>query len=719
MTRSIHLTSFEVAAGKSVVALGLVEHLAATAGRVGYLRPVVPVEDDYRTDLIASRLSPAHPDDVVELIGAAELADLVAEGRTDELVTKALEAFHELGARCDVVVVDGPDHTGVVGTSDDEVDAQLIGDLGSPVLAIVKGAHRSASAVVDAVGVAHERLEGLGATHLGTIVNRVSDDVIDQVRSGVEESATVPVGIIPEDPMLAAPTTAEVFEGIGATGVPTARGDQAIDDERAVTGIKVGAMSMPNLLDRLEDGSLLLTPGDRTAVVLAALVADMTPDLPSVAGIVLTGGIPLDERVVKLLAGTRSQVPVGEIEHDTFAAAEAVSDVKPGLRASQERKVRHALDLVAEHARLEDITARLADTRVERVTPRMFERTLVERAASDRRTIVLPEGTDERILQASEILRRRDVADLVLLGEVEEVHRRAGALGVDLGDTPILDPNSDERLDEYAERYAELRSHKGVSAEQARDRMTDVSYFGTMMVHVGEADGMVSGAAHTTAHTIRPAFEFIKTRQGVDVVSSVFLMCLADRVLVYGDCAVVPNPTSEELADIAIASAETARTFGIEPRVAMLSYSTGSSGSGSDVEKVAKATEMARERAPELTLDGPLQYDAAIDEDVAEKKAPDSPVAGRATVFVFPDLDTGNTTYKAVQRSAGAVAIGPVLQGLNAPVNDLSRGCLVPDVVNTVAITAIQAQHRDEQRADDGDDGDDDGHADGDGQDDG
>jgi phosphate acetyltransferase len=345
------------------------------------------------------------------------------------------------------------------------------------------------------------------------------------------------------------------------------------------------------------------------------------------------------------------------------------------------------------------LTGRLVETIVARVTPRMFERRLVERAAADRRTIVLPEGADERILRASRILQDRKVADLVLLGHEADVRRRADELQVDLGDLPVLDPRSDDRLERYAEAYRELRAYKGINLDQARDRMTDVSYFGTMMVHLGEADGMVSGAAHTTAHTIRPAFEFIRTRPGVDVVSSVFLMSLADRVLVYGDCAVIPNPTADELADIAIASAETAATFGIEPRVAMLSYSTGSSGGGSDVEKVVEATALARQRAPELLIDGPLQYDAAIDPGVAAKKAPDSPVAGHATVFVFPDLDTGNTTYKAVQRSAGAVAIGPVLQGLNAPVNDLSRGCLVPDVVNTVAITAIQAQVADARAA--------------------
>jgi phosphate acetyltransferase len=324
----------------------------------------------------------------------------------------------------------------------------------------------------------------------------------------------------------------------------------------------------------------------------------------------------------------------------------------------------------------------------------MFEYELIERARAVRRRIVLPEGTDDRVLEAAELLLRRDVADLVLLGDRDQVRARCDALGLDLGDTPVIDPALAPERDDYARRYLDLRRHKGVTAEQAYDTMADLSYFGTMMVHSGAVDGMVSGAAHTTGHTIRPAFEFIKTRPGVQVVSSVFLMLLADRVLVYGDCAVIPNPTADQLADIAISSAATAAEFGIEPLVAMLSYSTGSSGAGEDVDRVREATALARERRPDLKIDGPIQYDASVDPSVAKAKLPGSAVAGHATVFVFPDLNTGNNTYKAVQRSAGAVAIGPVLQGLNKPVNDLSRGCTVADIVNTVAITAVQAQER-------------------------
>jgi phosphate acetyltransferase len=322
----------------------------------------------------------------------------------------------------------------------------------------------------------------------------------------------------------------------------------------------------------------------------------------------------------------------------------------------------------------------------------MFSYQLMERARADRQRIVLPESQDDRILEATAILLRRGVADLTLLGDEHKVRARASALGLDLDEASIVSPFDADLVGKFAAAYAEARAHKGMTVERAREIVSDISYFGTMMVHLGLADGMVSGAVNTTAHTIRPALEFVKTKPGVSTVSSVFLMCLADRVLAYGDCAVIPEPTTEQLADIAISSAETAQQFGIEPRVAMLSYSTGTSGSGADVEKVRAATALVAERSPDLLLEGPIQYDAAVDPEVARTKLPDSPVAGRATVFIFPDLNTGNNTYKAVQRSANAVAIGPVLQGLRKPVNDLSRGALISDIVNTVAITAVQAQ---------------------------
>ena len=326
------------------------------------------------------------------------------------------------------------------------------------------------------------------------------------------------------------------------------------------------------------------------------------------------------------------------------------------------------------------------------VTPLAFQADLIERARADRKRIVLPEPDDDRVLQAAAQVLAAGIADITFVGDADYVAKRAGELGLDLSAAQVVSVNDPAYLERYAEEFARLRAKKGVTLEQAREKVTDVSYFGTMMVHMGDADGMVSGAAHTTAHTIVPSFQIIKTAPGVSVVSSIFLMAMKDRVWAFGDCAVNPNPTAEQLADIAVTSARTAAQFGVTPRVAMLSYSTGTSGSGPDVDVVVEATRLAREKAPELAIEGPIQFDAAVDEAVAATKLPGSEVAGKATVFVFPSLEAGNIGYKAVQRSSGALAVGPILQGLNKPVNDLSRGALVEDIVNTVALTAVQAQ---------------------------
>jgi phosphate acetyltransferase len=385
-------------------------------------------------------------------------------------------------------------------------------------------------------------------------------------------------------------------------------------------------------------------------------------------------------------------MPVFAVEADTFDTAIAVAGVESSIGPRDRRKIAAALGLVEASVNLYQLMGRVALTRSEHVTPLMFQYELIQRARRERKRIVLPEGTDERVLRAAEIALLRDICDITLLGNPQELRRKIGALGLALDKARIIDPQDSDLLELFADTYHQLRQHKGISREMARDTLSEPSYFGTMMAYLGHADGMVSGAAHTTANTIRPALEFIKTRPGISIVSSVFFMCLADQVLVYGDCAINPDPTAEQLADIAINSALTAQGFGIEPRVAMLSYSTGESGQGPDVDKVREATRMAKERRPDLNIEGPLQYDAAIDADVAKLKLPGSKVAGHATVFVFPDLNAGNNAYKAVQRAAGAVAIGPILQGLKKPVNDLSRGALVPDIVNTIAITAIQAQ---------------------------
>jgi phosphate acetyltransferase len=539
------------------------------------------------------------------------------------------------------------------------------------------------------VRVARESLAHKGCTIFGVVVNRVNPDDMDEVAALLERSAAdgaEPVFMIPEDPALACPTVAEVAQALGATrlsGRPEAL-------QREVQDVRVGAMSVEHFMDVLIENALVIVPGDRPDILVATIASTVSPEIPSVSGVVLTGGYPLGDSVRRLLE--RAPFAVLESPQLTHEVAAAVETVRPLIRSGDERKIARALGLFEASVDSTELGRRIAVERPRRMTPIMFEYELIERARASVKHIVLPESDDDRVLSAADILLRRGVVRLTILGDPDRVRVRAAELGADLEDVEILNPLDSPLREEYAAAFFELRKHRGVTEEAALDALADPSYFGTMMVQSGAVDGMVSGAAHTTAETIRPAFQIIGARDGVSVVSSVFLMCLSDRVLVYGDCAVNPKPDPDQLADIAISSAETAGEFGIDPSIAMLSYSTGESGKGEDVDAVRRATEAVRERRPDLKVEGPIQYDAAVDATVAKLKLPESEVAGHATVFVFPDLETGNVAYKAVQRSANAVAIGPVLQGLRRPVNDLSRGCTVTDIVNTVAITAIQAQ---------------------------
>jgi phosphate acetyltransferase len=535
-----------------------------------------------------------------------------------------------------------------------------------------------------AISVALTTWRRWGPDVVGVVANRVRQQDVETIAGDGE----VPVFAMPEIDLLMAPTVRQVAEACHGEVIA---GDAELLGREALQ-LTVAAMTLPNLMERITDGAVLITPGDRADVLLAAMFAHASSALPSPAGVVLTGGLRPPAQILDSLSTFATVPPVVLTSHDTFDTVTLAGAHEGVIGPDAPRKINKALALFETHVDGAELLDRIDVARSDAVTPLMFEYTLLDQARAHPRHIVLPEGTDERVLRAADILLRRRVVELTLLGPEAAVHGTASRLGLDLYGARVLDPAEPELVERFAQEYAARRAHKGVTVDAARDVVADVSYFGTLMVTLGMADGMVSGATHTTAETIRPAFELVKTRPGVAIVSSVFLMCLADRVLVYGDCAVNPHPTAEQLADIAIRSAETAARFGIEPRVAMLSYSTGESGAGAEVERVRTATELVRERAPDLSVEGPIQYDAAVDAGVAQAKLPGSAVAGRATVFIFPDLNTGNNTYKAVQRSAGAIAVGPVLQGLNKPVNDLSRGATVHDIVNTVAITAIQAQ---------------------------
>lgn len=681
---AIYIASPEGDTGKSAVALGIVHRLAAMVPRVGVFRPITRPggAGDY----------------VLELLLAHTTADLPYEQCTgvdyqrlhedpDGAIADIVDRFHRVAAQCDAVVIVGSDYTDVATPSELSANARIAANLGAPVVLAVRAGGRTPAEVAQMVEVCLAEVSGQHAYTAAVVANRCDPAQLDAVAGELRrfESRSY---VLPEDPFLLAPAVADLKDAVGGTLI---KGDDKLLG-REVLGVLVAGMTVEHVLERLTEGVAVITPGDRSDVVLAVMGAHAAEGFPSLSTVILNGGLPLHPAIAALVSGLGLGLPVIATGLGTFETASAVASARGRMTVDSQRKIDTALALMDRHVDVADLLAHLAIPIPTVTTPQMFEHRLLQRARADRKRIVLPEGDDDRILKAAGRLLGREVADLTILGDEAQVRARGAELGLDLSAATVLDPQTSELADQFAQQYAELRKAKGITVEEASEIIRDVSYFGTMLVYNDMVDGMVSGAAHTTAHTVRPAFEIIKTRPEVSTVSSIFLMCLEDRVLAYGDCAIVPDPTAEQLADIAISSARTAAQFGIEPRVALLSYSTGSSGSGADVDKVRTATDLVRQRAPELLVEGPIQYDAAVEPSVAVTKMPDSPVAGRATVLIFPDLNTGNNTYKAVQRSAGAVAIGPVLQGLNKPVNDLSRGALISDIVNTVAITAIQAQ---------------------------
>ena len=681
---AIYVASPEGDTGKSTIALGILHRLAAKVARVGVFRPITRLGEgrDYILELLLDHTTAGLAYEDCVGVSYQQLHD-----DPDAALAEIVDRFHQVADQCDAVLVVGSDYTDVAAPSELSTNARIAANLGAPVVLAVKARGRTPDQVTQVVEVCMDEIAAQHARTAAVVVNRCEPAEMADVAAALRNLGPRTY-VLPEEPLLVAPSVAELQSAVEGTVL---RGEPALLT-REVLDVLVAGMTAEHVLERLTEGVAVVTPGDRSDVVLAVLSAHAAEGFPSLSCVILNGGLPLHPSIESLVSGLGLRLPIIETRFGTFETASRVAATRGRVTTQSHRKVDTALALMDAHVDTEDLLAQLTIATPTAVTPQMFTYRLLDRARAQRKRIVLPEGNDDRILRAAGRLLQRSVADLTILGEESQVRARAAELGVDLSSAVVLDPQTSELCDQFAQQYAKLRAHKGVTVEQAREIIHDVSYFGTMLVHNNMVDGMVSGARHTTAHTVRPSFEIIKTLPDVSTVSSIFLMCLADEVLAYGDCAIVPDPTAEQLADIAISSARTAAQFGIDPRVAMLSYSTGSSGTGADVDKVRKATELVRSREPELMVEGPIQYDAAVEPSVAATKMPESKVAGHATVLIFPDLNTGNNTYKAVQRSAGAIAIGPVLQGLNKPVNDLSRGALVTDIVNTVAITAIQAQ---------------------------
>ncbi|HBT96221.1 MAG TPA: phosphate acetyltransferase [Desulfobulbaceae bacterium] len=694
MAHNIFLAATETRSGKPALLPGMMEMLMSSLPKVGFFRPVInairPGWEDQSINLVLEHFELDISYDDAHGCTFKKAQELIQAGRRAELLDIIISKYNVVKARYDFVLCDGTNFRGQDPALEMELNTELAINLAAPMLLVISAKDKSTAEIGKQVQTAIETCLDNGADVLGCIINKAEETLS---LASLRLKTDLPVFIIPERAELYLPTVADVKRWLGGTVIC---GEKKL---RALVGnTVVAAMEVGNFLPKIKESSLIITPGDRNDIILGCVAAQQSSGYPDISGIVLTGGLLPHENVLNLLNGLapESMPAIISLEKATAETIQKTSEIDSQLGVDDNQRIALASGDFRRSIDCDILKRRLITSKSTHMTPKMFEFMLLERAAKDVQRVVLAEGTCDRILCSASILQRRGVANIVLLGPEDEVKARARAFDVDLKWVEIIDPSHSVLTERFMAKYIELRQGKGVSEEVARERMRDVSYFGTMMVYEGLADAMVSGAENTTAHTIRPAFEFVKTKPGISVVSSVFLMCLHDRVLVYGDCAVNPNPDARQLAEIALSSAETARIFGIEPRVAMLSYSTGTSGKGQDVERIAEATKLAKqliaEKELDLPLEGPLQYDAAVDPGVAATKMPNSAVAGKATVFIFPDLNTGNNTYKAVQRTAGAVAIGPILQGLKKPINDLSRGCTVDDIVNTVAITAIQAQ---------------------------
>lgn len=696
MIKTVFVTSTEPNSGKSIVSLGLIDMLLGKAQKIGYYKPIISGNalnkpDDHIQTVLKYFDLPVSYEDAYAFTRSDAMHHMEGEGR-GEMIDTIIRKYKQLENQYDFTVIEGSDYEGEGTAFEFEINVAIAKNLGAPAIIVIPGENKTTAQIVNTAFTVVRNFEAREIQVLALIVNKVDNAQVKDVSELLKEQLPkdITINIVPAEKGLHAPTMQEILDQV--------QGKLLFGQERLnnqVDNFITGAMQVPNFLNYIKENVLIITPGDRGDIIIAALQANLSTSYPQVAGIVLTGGAEPEEPINRLIKGLQTVVPIIAVKTGTFQTTTTIGAIRSRITPGNKQKIRLAIDTFNKYVDVKTLDERIITFKAgSGITPRMFQYMITNWAKSERKHIVLPEGNDERILKAAARLVAQDIVELTLLGNADDITANIKRIGLelDLNKIHIINPATSERYNDYVETLYELRKNKNVNLEMARDLMTDVSYFGTMMVYKGHADGMVSGAVHTTQHTIRPALQFVKTRPGISVVSSVFFMCLPDRVSVFGDCAVNPNPTAEQLAEIAISSAESSQRFGIEPRVAMLSYSSGTSGEGEDVEKVRRATELVKAKRPDLKVEGPIQYDAAVDPVVGNSKLPGSKVAGQASVLIFPDLNTGNNTYKAVQRETGALAIGPMLQGLNKPVNDLSRGCTVDDIFNTVIITAIQGQ---------------------------
>ena len=692
-SKSIYIASNQPEGGSLAIVIGLMSMLKGGYTRVAFFRPIIPNNPDNESDIdfMINHFELDMRYDECFGFRFKEYIEAYSNGTEDDLYQDLIHKVKELEKNYDFVVIEGSSRYQFEVLFDFDINLRIARNLGTLYIPILNAKDKSIDEVINEAHIISEAIDAEGCIHLATFINRCDRGLIDYLQNHLQKKENKQIYLLPEDRELASATLHQVYKEINATKI--VGDDRQLD--RLIYDNKIASMGVERYLEHINNGDLVIVAGDRVDIILASIVSFNAPHHANISGIILSGDIDLSDKVLSIIEDLdNSVVPIWSVKEDSFQTVKLIDEIKVKITEDDNRKISLAKGLFDGAVDKEMLSKQFFNISNNMImTPVMFEYKILEQAQSNKMRIILPESSDDRVLRASEILLKRDIVDIILLGDEVEIEHRASQLRLDISKATIINPKSSKKMSiKFAHEFYEMRKDKGLSKKMACDTMDLVSYFATMMIYNGMADGMVSGAIHTTADTVRPALQIIKTKPNINIVSSLFFMCLDRGVLIYADCAINQNPNAEELATIAISSADSARDFGIEAKIAMLSYSTGDSGNGEDVKRVREATKIVQTLRPDLIVDGPMQYDAAIDIDVARQKLPESRVGGRATIFIFPDLNTGNNTYKAVQRSTGALAIGPILQGLKKPINDLSRGCSVDDIVNTVVITAIQAQ---------------------------
>jgi len=686
---SLFVVSTEVGSGSLFVSLGLMKILKQRYHKVAFFKPII-ARDDYDIDTVTQLFSLTQERFKSYSLYIDEAEKILASEGEERLYEKILSDYEKLKDDYDFVLCLGLNSSLLTEILQKDLNIEIAKNLSTPIVGIVNGFGKGVEEIEEEIRIWLNSLESDSVEVFAIFLNQVDSDTILCHRESIQKRYDTICFTIAYSQELSKPVVMDIINATQANIIHYGRDSKL---QQTISGIKVAAMRAENFLEHLEDGDVVITPADRSDILLAVLSASHSDSFGTASMMIIGGDMEIADSIVKLYKNdTNFPIVIARSKEDTITISQKATHAIADLTPKHTRKLNAILGHFDRFVDSSIIEKSLKKSPKSITTPVMFLHKIFSRASKAKKRIVLPESKDDRILQATEIILKRGIADITLLGDRDKIYKRAQHLGIDIKDAQIINPDNAELIEEFAQEFYKIRSHKGISIDEARDTMKSLSYFATMMVNQGLADAMVSGATHTTRETVRPALQIFGTKDGIDIVSSIFFMCLDTRVLVYGDCAIVVNPNAKELAQIAISSAETASAFGIEPKVALLSYSSGNSGVGEEVEKVREATKLAQKLRPDIPIEGPLQYDAAIDESVAKLKMPNSKVAGRANVFIFPDLNTGNNTYKAVQRSTSAIAIGPILQGLNRAVNDLSRGCTVDDIVSTVAITAIQAE---------------------------